>query len=342
VDCGTDATGEKKIVESFAKNAYVAARDLHLLRSARATGVRTRTGDRRRLHPPFAHTPLLHSTEHSPTAVRAGAAGAPAPTVLFLHIPKTGGRTLLHLARRQYPPDAIEEIYGDLAASLARFRALPRRRKHGLAFIAGHYPFGLHRQVPGNCTYLTLLRHPVRRVVSDYQYMLRRPTHWAHERIHRDLLTLDQVLDEGFSVLMDNGQTRVLSSARDEVPFGACGPEHLEEAKENLRGRFAAVGITERFDESFSVIKRVLSWRGWRVRNANVSKLRPQPLAPGTRRRIESLNRFDLELYAFADRLLDSQLASVPGARSTARAVRAVSGLLAAGRAARTRLSGGT
>jgi len=59
--------------------------------------------------------------------------------------------------------------------------------------------------------------------------------------------------------MVDNGQVRQLID--HSVGHGCCTAEMLEEAKRNLEERFSLVGLTERFDESLVVAKRVLGWK---------------------------------------------------------------------------------
>lgn len=41
--------------------------------------------------------------------------------------------------------------------------------------------------------------------------------------------------------------------------YGQCSPEMLESAKKNLQD-FAAVGLTERYNETLILLKRAFNW----------------------------------------------------------------------------------
>ena len=85
------------------------------------------------------------------------------------------------------------------------------------------------------------------------------------------------------------------------------GPEALEEAKRNL-DRFLVVGLTERFDETFILIRRALGWKLPYYLTANVTT-RPKPATQDTLEQIRERNRLDLELYDFANQRLSADVA---------------------------------
>ena len=64
------------------------------------------------------------------------------------------------------------------------------------------------------------------------------------------------------------------------------------------------VGLTERFDESFILIRRALGWRLPMYETHNVSKAGlPAPPTPAAIELIRERNRFDLSLYEHAAKL---------------------------------------
>ena len=122
-----------------------------------------------------------------------------------------------------------------------------------------------------------MLREPVARVASLYTYILGHPKHALHADLVRSKTPLEDFLRIDPSV--DNHQTRMVSgrgggelTSRSAEPLG---PEALEEAKRNL-DRFLVVGLTERFDETFILIRRALGWKLPYYLTANVTT-RPKP-----------------------------------------------------------------
>src|SRR5262245_16845682 len=94
-------------------------------------------------------------------------------TLIFLHIPKPAGTTVHHVLERQFAADEVYSLAGDSWASYRRdFQrlTLPERKK--IRVIKGHMEFGLHELLPQPATYVTVLRHPVDRIMSYYYYVL--------------------------------------------------------------------------------------------------------------------------------------------------------------------------
>ena len=245
------------------------------------------------------------------------------PTVIFLHIGKTGGMTLRSVLHRQFPTSEILVVRVldrepsptrlRREASLAQFASLPESTREGARLIEGHTIFGLHAYVPRPSTYITLLRDPISLVVSQYRFVSRRPRHALHSQVATKDMTLDAYVRSGISLEADNSQTRALSGDTT-TPFGECSEEMLEIAKANVRRHFAVTGLTERFDETLLMLRRTFGWsRLWYVRT-NVAPRRdgPEQVDPDTLRWLEHQNRFDIELYRWAGEEFAAAIASDP------------------------------
>lgn len=253
--------------------------------------------------------------------------------LLFLHIPKTGGTTLTnciyneYASREQYESDdgcLISGVYYyDRAAHPYGFfnkrgfeppeTAIRGMSRADVRAIVGHLSFGLHSRLHRPCRYITLLRDPFERVVSFF-YHLRR---YNYSRLgslggfseyaapFRDPdLPLEEFLHTPLLEL-DNDQTRRVSGMNP--PYGECHSDMLEVAKENLRRYFPVVGVTERFDETLTLMKRALDWKSdLRYWPQLVNKERPKAsdIPSRTRDAILERNQLDAELHRFAGELL--------------------------------------
>jgi hypothetical protein len=241
-----------------------------------------------------------------------------APTVIFLHIGKTAGTSLRRVLHRQFHASEILRVETPWRnpARLRReetldyFASLPEERRADARLIEGHIIFGLHRSVPRPSTYITLLRDPVALTISQYNFVLRRPRHWLHERVVAGRMTLEEYVRSGIALETDNSQTRALSGDTT-AEFGDCTPEMLETAKRNLEERFSVTGLTERFDESLVLLKRAFGWSNVCYVRANVSP-RKDPVPAETRRRIEEQNSLDIELYRWASVRFAEDVAADP------------------------------
>jgi len=247
------------------------------------------------------------------------------PILLFLHIPKTAGMTLLKFFWRKFglwPPGALIHhdltfgFYklGDDEARARHINALPPRRQERVRLYHGHYGYGVHELLTPPSEYFTVLREPIARTVSCFGEV--------RKRGHIDATaTLEQYLREGrryADFFVDDAHVRALAGDRGkhlDVPFGEVGAEHLELAKRRLESEIAAFGLLERFDESLLLLKRRLGWRScYYVRENIAGGAAPKPtISDEARGLLESVNRQDAALYAFAEDLFERRLDASAG-----------------------------
>src|SRR5690349_19896090 len=194
------------------------------------------------------------------------------PILLHLHVPKTGGKSLNNcileiyqspewseseegrlISGVYYPPVGIDKTF--VADDEAR-RILCRP---DLRAVVGHFSFGLHEIIDRRCDYVTLLRHPVDRVVSLYHHV----ASWDHEPLHSMVATngmsLKNFVTDPRSTEVDNGQTRRIAGVVSA--FEECGRDALELAQRNIMEHFVVVGLTERLVDSIALMKDRLNWR---------------------------------------------------------------------------------
>jgi hypothetical protein len=232
---------------------------------------------------------------------------APTPTVVFfLHLPRTAGTTLARVIQRQYPSQATLPLYdSSTGEELGKASA---ERLDGLRAVVGHFYFGAHRFLPKPSTYVTVLRDPVDRVISHYWFARGDRTHYLHEAACR--LSLSDYVMSCDRAEPNNDQARLLCGEYHGSIPDKCTDEMLPVARKHLREHCAVVGLTEDFDRSLIVMKRVLGWRTPFYARQNVTARRPRKpdLSDETLRVIRAYNRLDIELYGDAAALLREQV----------------------------------
>jgi hypothetical protein len=99
--------------------------------------------------------------------------------VVFVHLPKTGGMSL-HAAMVGLLGEARVLRVGDEAA-LAGFLAMDRAALARYAFVSGHFTLAqaAERSLPG-ARFITVLRDPVDRLLSAFNYMASWEAHPRH------------------------------------------------------------------------------------------------------------------------------------------------------------------
>ena len=193
--------------------------------------------------------------------------------------------------------------------------------------LTGHTPFGVYVSSPSvEADFITFFREPVERALSHYYGQLYPPSKRA--RVVRtgskprsvcldpnggrptqfDPLSAETSPELVFSHLAyvpDNLHTRFLCNS--PVPFSPVTEAMLEEAKQNLRTRFAFVGLTERLDESLALLGRRFGIDSILTDWSRVNDRRPRggDVPSEVRRAAEQANRYDAELYRVGVELLD-------------------------------------
>lgn len=260
--------------------------------------------------------------------------------VIFSHIPKTAGSALNRNLRMNckdtfclhvwsHPQgtnlsDWVKDLNQKLAQADPKLAGKPRN-------VLGHVGFGLHEFLDtSSCTYITLLRDPVERVISHY-YRLKQygPKSCGAAEAAREL-DLETFVMQSKSAILDNLQTRFISGSgwhqvcntkgwqqmleeanrdpgQSQVRYGACSFEMLVQAKDNLN-KYFIFGLQSRFSDSLSLFQKALGWK--RTSNTEVhvrSKEKQEAISPATIAFIQERNQFDVELYQYAQELFDSQ-----------------------------------
>jgi hypothetical protein len=218
------------------------------------------------------------------------------PFWLFLHIPKTAGTTLRTVVEAQFGHDTVLTYYNQPSRQLLdNLPYLLRDERRSFRALIGHYPFGVHDGLPRPGRYITFMRDPARRVISDY-----------HERCGRlpeemsngsgGLMTLEEALERHPSHY-DNIQTRYLTG----VWGRALDESDLDNALANLDAHFEFAGTVERFDEGLAALGKTLGWTDLSYERQNVGP-KPPPPTSAAAERISALTTFDRALY---DRVAD-------------------------------------
>ena len=238
------------------------------------------------------------------------------PVVLFLHVPKAAGNTIYSVMKEQYSEGEVFIPFKTAAENWLAIERLTDEERSRIRAIGAHMDFGAH-QFFHAADYFTILRDPVRRVVSSYCYSLGNPKDMGHKLIKDNNLDL-----AGFARLpnLNNVQTRYLrkhsTSGTDwELRPHKLGfiqaPFALADAKRTL-DRCAIVGISEQLPTVLRLLEIRFGWKNIENRFENVTESEKQypVLDDETRRIIEAENRCDIALYRYACKLFAKQCAS--------------------------------
>lgn len=233
----------------------------------------------------------------------------PNSPIVFVHLPKTAGITLWLILQRQYAPEHVCRT-----ESLDEMAALTPAQRQAIQAYVGHFPFGADTVLGTPCTYLTLLRDPVERILSHFAHVVReaqrKPDHVMRGAHADSPADLERYLEIGFGE-KDNAQTRALAGL-DGAAYTSCSEAVFEIARQHLHERIAVAGVTERFDESLLLMQRRLGWRTpfYGRENIGPNRLPREHFPPSLLAEIARQTEWDQRLYECAKARLRRQIAA--------------------------------
>lgn len=141
--------------------------------------------------------------------------------IIFNHIPKAGGTSLTDLFRKIYGPDKCFRHRArsgkDDKYSVA-IGALEKRQLNQFLFLSGHFDFGNHTRFQKPVKYISVVRDPIDRVISDYYFNQQRG------RKDRQDLTAEKSLNEYIQLKLDNPKSRLVHSYQVQYVTGQSDP----------------------------------------------------------------------------------------------------------------------
>ncbi|MFT4412441.1 sulfotransferase family 2 domain-containing protein [Fredinandcohnia humi] len=221
---------------------------------------------------------------------------------IHLHMPKTAGTTFKSILRKNYEPNEIIDLYEsfqDHEEVMNRIKSLDVAE---VEWLNCHLSFGIHNYVQKPVTYITFLRDPFDRLISEYSFILRNPEHGLHQQVKKMSLLEYQELE-----VNKNKQSKVIIGK----PLSeSIDMKDVEKAKEIMRKHFTFVGITEHFTESVFLLKKEFNWYNASYTSMNVSQNKPDrnTISNDCLEAIRENNQIDLALYKYVKDQLDEQI----------------------------------
>jgi len=205
--------------------------------------------------------------------------------LVSLHIPKTAGTSFRNILKSVYGEEQVVRFDIKIKTRKIDIESVPfdgSSLPAHIRVIHGHFHYtDLVEQVniPETAKWITWLREPSDRVLSNYFYLSER---------------LREELDEekrGLNILAKMQRT-LIEFARDEI--------NRNRMSKFLHGadlsRFDFIGLQEQYDSDLKHLAQILNWPEYPVFRHNVTRSRPT-VDPDVLSEIRELNRNDYELY---------------------------------------------
>ena len=224
--------------------------------------------------------------------------------LIFLHIVKAGGTSLRWALEEQFPCKNVLRCYESKGCTLDQVSAIPEKKRKKFQFFVSHYSFGTHELFPQPASYITMLRKPIARSISQYYSFIYED---PKGKWNNSVRSIAGYIHNMKRIKHDNLQLRYIANLLQEEELTTS---HLEIAKANLENHFSAVGITERFEESLALFSKVFGWKKLTYVRRNITKSKPVDfrLEPDLLKLLNKHNELDLALYEFCLSLFDSEL----------------------------------
>lgn len=242
----------------------------------------------------------------------------------FLHIPKTGGTTLSTYIQNHFDHDLIypETQWWHL---LMKF---PENYQKYKLFL-GHFGYYLYNILGKKPIYITMLRDPIKRTVSDFENIKRNMPDELVDFFSKGKNISDFLNEPHWNWRLTNLQVRYIATDRDVISMmkpilddikwplyyitepqrkldGDKNDEELYEiAKTRLLSDFAFFGIQDRYEDSMLLLSYTFGWLPiTEPIKLNIGQ-QNYNLEPNVITEIKKYNKYDEMLYNFAKEVFE-------------------------------------
>ena len=225
--------------------------------------------------------------------------------LLFDHVPKTGGTSLVTVLAKIVGKNHIASVLGENAR-------LACERLKDATVIAGHMSFFPGEILDPDRYSLTLLRHPVDRVLSAYSFYRNNPHALVTESVRfARQMDFEAYLSCGESVVHDevsNAQTNHYCYLGHDGSSDFSDDRKLSAAKSALE-KFDLVGVIDQYEDFVDILCFEQKWPpvlDIPRENTTFRRLKISELSSHVLVRLRVLNELDIELYEHARKLFHS------------------------------------
>lgn len=243
----------------------------------------------------------------------------------YLHIPKAGGTTLLHVLDQIYKKSSHYSFDTTRPNEcLNELKSYSVKQKEKIKIVSGHFVFGFHELFNiEKFKYFTLLRDPIERIFSHYHYSSRKTNHYLYKTRHESEISLVEYVQSGLTQEVHNGMCKQIAGLYVNDNFGYSNinkdtlsdNELFQKAKQNIKNHFIFAGITEEFDKSLFLLKSYIGHNSinykYTEKNINTANNKTQKKYNLKKEELEIImvyNSADIQLYEWCKNEFDKKL----------------------------------
>lgn len=219
-------------------------------------------------------------------------------TCVFSHVPKTGGTSVEYILAKNFLPAEVLHVN---APDLLQLPEVISMKKQMPKLLCGHHPmhgilYQLLKDQP--VFHFTMLRDPIDRVISYYNYVKGKSDHPMHK--HAAKQSLQAFFHDNPSPELRNGQSKRFSGHLHSGVIDDAGL--IDISIEVMNTCFSLVLTTCLFDQGLLLLKNRLNLTDLFYQNKNISAkyIKKSQLDDGTLNLITEHNQADTALYQWA------------------------------------------
>lgn len=225
--------------------------------------------------------------------------GAGTPTLLFMHMAKTAGTALRETIVSNYKQSEVAYIYPEPPGfPVSDLRDLPLAQRAQFRFVVGHFQYGIHEEIPNDHAYFSIVRNPLTRIRSHYNYLVEHKNPLVSGERH--IKTLEEVLEGKLTADLDNLMVRCFAGVDErDFPPGSINAEVYDLARCHAEYGFLYIGQQERLREAYAFLHAELGWN-WSVPPEMMNRgsySREDHLVDSEAELIKRFNTWDFKLY---------------------------------------------
>lgn len=240
--------------------------------------------------------------------------------IFFLHIPKTAGTTFYEVVKANHKSflkpkienSPIDYLKNNIKNSNTAIRlpggyeSAPQTLKgieglnddvlEKISFIGGHVGFGYHEQTNQQITYISFLRDPKKRLISDYKEHCKKGRFFYNTLLENEF-SFNAYLNAVKEYKLDNIMTRQLAGPYDFFLKNRkmVDEELFERAQENAK--LVTFFRMEDFDLALLYLKKKYNWKRikYQRKNESISKMVNSVI---NKKLLNEVVEYDLKLYS--------------------------------------------